>query len=196
MKALVSLLTVVFSVNHALAAETCASETISHSCSMYAFSFVLSVAPSTNDCDPESMVFRWNIPGFPPKILAGIPVGFYENVHDFANSPSLCKTNSSQYPIFKVAPSLAMMVLRNNRMVFGVDISVALFNVQTGEVIEVKALGTTRHVSTGVVKTSTGFKIQLIRHTLREVNCDCDAGIEYGWMEFSFFEGKILNQWL
>lgn len=133
----------------------------------------------------------------PEGTATTIPVkeAWFIETANVGNVPSTCSSTSyPQFPAFDVGSYKLIFLRQDARPGFNL-IQALVIDPKTGKVIDQLELGRYMRDTLGILKTPRGYKLRMVKGFLKEMNCDCDAGIEEAWMEVSFKKNKILKRW-
>ena len=159
-------------------------------------SFKLTFKSSSGECvEDDSLVSLTTSSNPTPRKLNLTPAWFYE-MYNVGNLKSQCSsTNYKSYPSFDFGKQKLILLRSNARPGFD-QLQAILLDTKSGNLVHNLDLGRYMRNTLGVLKTKKGFKLQMIKGNLQQMDCDCDAAILEGWMEVRVVKNKITKNWL
>lgn len=167
-------------------------------CQLGGHAFSVSFDSPSGECTEDDMRAFVEAPG--GKTELPLEKAWYSAIPNIANGKSVCHiagSPASAVSAFAVEGQRALVFFsRDGRP--GYDfVGVALVDAATGKVLDVRqGLGQSKDAMVAVLATPRGYKLRLVRESLKEVQCDCSAAFVDDWMAVEVVQGRIRARWM
>lgn len=152
-------------------------------------------SPSGDCVEDDTKVTLHTLSGSAPVDLP-IKEAWFIETSNIGNINSTCSSTSySQFPAYDLGAYKLFFLRYDGRPGFNI-IQALVLDSKTAKVVDQIELGRYMRNTLGILKTARGYKLRVIKGVLKEMNCDCDAGVEEAWMEVSFKNKKLHKRWL
>lgn len=169
-------------------------------CRLGAHAFSVGFDSESGECVEDDM--RAFVETSGGKTDVPLEKAWYRSISNLADGASICRVAGAAGPGSEVS---AFAVDDHRALVFftqdgrpGYDsVGVVLIDAATGKVLDVKQrLGQSKDSTVAILKTPRGYKLQLVRESLKVVRCDCSAAFADDWMSVEVVNGRIRARWM
>ncbi|MBC7419167.1 MAG: hypothetical protein H7328_00430 [Bdellovibrio sp.] len=129
-----------------------------------------------------------------PLQIKGLPLKKFD---DKGNASKLCEIDGEKYPAVDLGDDrIALFVRIDNRPSLD-RLGGIIIDVKKRKVIKLEEnLGEIKNQNFAMLKSGRGFKTRLVKESLKEVSCDCDAAVIDAWKEITAYSSIFKAKWI
>lgn len=157
--------------------------------------FVLAARSPSNACAEDDMTVRWTAPSGASNAL-DVPAAWYVPTPLATNVPTTCVDDAGRAAPVWMRGGHALVLLRYNGRPGYDRVRAVLLEPVKGVVVDQLDLGDVMRATLGVLQGKGDvLRVRLVKGFIKEMNCDCDAAFEEGWLELRVVKGRLTRRW-